>query len=149
MKLKTAVKEEIIEVVEHIPQDDVQSRTVEQLVDVPVLWIQEETGQVIQPTVQKRISRCVVEQIVDVLVPETGDHSVEVVKADISVFPGRLALWQRGKRQPHRSQQEAAQREEEQKETGMVRGRRKRRMRRMRRMRVWKRKRKTGRLIRS
>ena len=53
---------------------------------VPVPWIREETGQVIQPIVQGRIYDRVVGKIVDVLVPETGDHIIEVVEVLDELF---------------------------------------------------------------
>ena len=47
-----------------MPQERVQNRTVEQVVDVPVTQIQEEIVEVIQLAPQERISDRMVEQIV-------------------------------------------------------------------------------------
>ena len=135
------MKEEIIEVVRQIPQERVPNCTVEQIDFVPVPGIRAEIGQVIQPIMREGISDRAGEQIIGVLVPETGEHSVEVVKVPdervmeerrghileectkLQKFEARLgemdeAMVRVTERQPHRSQQQASQRKEEQKETG-------------------------------
>ena len=62
-----------------IPQERMQNNTVEQIVDVPVSQIQEETVEVIQLIPQDRMSDRVVEQIVDS--PSFTDSRDEQVQA--------------------------------------------------------------------
>ena len=62
------IHELIVEVVKIIPQEQVQQRTVEQIVDVPVQQIVDNIVDVAQIIFQERVSERVVEDIVDVLV---------------------------------------------------------------------------------
>ena len=72
------------EVVNSISQDQVQNRTVDQIVAVSVSQGQEEIVEVIRLVSQiprERVSKYIEEQIVHLPVPEVGEPSVEVVKA--------------------------------------------------------------------
>ena len=69
-----------VEAVKHVPQERVQSNTLEQIGAVAVPGTREETGRVIQLTPQDRISDRVVEHVVHVSVREIPEHTVDVVK---------------------------------------------------------------------
>ena len=70
--------EETIEVVKSGPQEQVQFRTVEQIVFVS--QIMEELVEVIRFVPQQRISKRLIDQIVGVSVPQIWQHCVEVAK---------------------------------------------------------------------
>ena len=69
-RIRECIAEEIIEVVEFGPRDLVQDRTVEQIVDGPVLQVPEQVGEVNQLIPQERVPESIDEQIVDVSVPQ-------------------------------------------------------------------------------
>ena len=72
--------ENVVEVVQIVPQERVLIRTVEQIVDTPTLQSQDEIVEVIQLILQEGISERILEQIVEVPVPQMEEQIVEVVK---------------------------------------------------------------------
>ena len=66
------VMEETVEVAKHIPNERLQSYTVEQIIHVPP--IREETGDVMQLIPQERTSDHVVEQTVDLQPAGSGTN---------------------------------------------------------------------------
>ena len=73
--------ERIVKVAKHIPQKQVQSYTVKQIVDVPVSQIREKIGQVTQHIPQERTSDRVVEQNVNSPSPQIQEQTVEIATA--------------------------------------------------------------------
>ena len=71
---------DVVEVVQIIPQERIQQRIVEQIVDVPVPQVVEEILEVIKVIPQERVSERIVEQIVDVPVPQVMEEIVKVVR---------------------------------------------------------------------
>ena len=72
--------EENVEAVKHVPQEQVQRITVEQIVDVPVLRIRKEPHEVNQLLIQERISDHVDEHNVHIPSTQFQEQSVQAVR---------------------------------------------------------------------
>ena len=82
------IPEEIADQVQITPQERVQDRTVDQIVDASIPQIQEEIVEVIQLVPPERISERIVEQVVNVPVPQ-----IPTSVACISSALLRLGVW--------------------------------------------------------
>ena len=74
------IMEDIVEVIQLVPQERIQERIVEEIIDVPVpQWI-EEMIEVVKLIPQERVENRTAEQIVDVPVPQIQEELVEVIQ---------------------------------------------------------------------